>query len=534
MSQRTPQCLQSNNQPEPTWRGTFVSNLNKLMAMLFAFAMLAAACGGSDDDVAVVVDTSAIDQANAATEAAQASAEEAIADAQASAQDEIDAAKAEAEDAKAAAADAQAAAEEAQAAAAAADTDTNPLAGTAVRVTGPERSPSEAAALQDALNVFADDNDMTIFYSGSADWESEINVQIEAGNPPDISIFPQPGKLADFARAGDIFALPADVEASAREGWNDAAMGFGQVDGEQFGVPNKSDLKSLVWYQPARFEANGYDIPATLDDLWALAAVMIEDGNTPFCVGIESGTATGWAFTDWVEDMMLRTHSPEQYDAWVAGDLLFSSDEVSGVMQTVLDIWNTPGMVYADGGTIASTAFQANGEPLVNGDCMMHRQASFFSSFFPDGTPAADGSEGAVDVFYFPEGTTGRPVLGAGTLAGAFNENAATWAVMEYLGSAEFANTRQTIQKEAAGGAGVLSGFNTANQNIDRSLWEPIAQSFQDILANAEVLRFDGSDLMPADVGAGTFWTEGTAMVNGDKTVAEAAAPSDASWPEDS
>ena len=68
-------------------------------------------------------------------------------------------------------------------------------------------------------------------------------------------------------------------------------------------------------------------------------------------------------------------------------------------MQTVLDVWNTPGMVYADGGTIASTAFQANGEPLVNGDCMMHRQASFFSAFFPEGTPAADGSEGAVDAF---------------------------------------------------------------------------------------------------------------------------------------
>jgi alpha-glucoside transport system substrate-binding protein len=36
---------------------------------------------------------------------------------------------------------------------------------------------------------------------------------------------------------------------------------------------------------------------------------------------------------------------------------------------------------------------------------------------------------------------------------------------------------------------------------------------------------------MPAAVGAGTFWTEGTAVVNGDKTVAEATADIDASWP---
>ena len=68
-------------------------------------------------------------------------------------------------------------------------------------------------------------------------------------------------------------------------------------------------------------------------------------------------------------------------------------------MQEVLDVWNTPGMVYAQGGTIASTSFRDNGEPLVNGDCMMHRQASFFSSFFPDGTPVQDGLEGAIDVF---------------------------------------------------------------------------------------------------------------------------------------
>jgi len=512
-----------------------VRKLSKIVAVLFALAMLATACGGSDGGTAAV-DTSAIDEANAAAEAAMADADEARAEAQAAADaamEEVEAAKAEAEEAKAAAEAARAEAEEA-AAMAMDEGDANPLAGSAVRITGPERSPNEAGALQDALNVFADANDMTIFYVGSADWEAEINVQLEAGNPPDISIFPQPGKLADFARAGDVLPLPTETLASVSSNWNDAAMGFGLVDGAQYGVPNKSDLKSLVWYQPARFAAAGYDIPNTLDELFALADTMIADGNTPFCVGIESGQATGWAFTDWVEDMMLRTYSPEQYDAWVAGDLDFASEEVSGVMQTVLDVWNTPGMVYADGGTIASTAFQANGEPLVNGDCFMHRQASFFSAFFPEGTPAADGSEGAVDVFYFPEGSTGRPVLGAGTLAGAFNDDPAVWAVMEYLGSADFANARQSAQKAAAGGEGFLSGFNTANLNVDRDLWEPLEQSFQQILADAEVLRFDGSDLMPADVGAGTFWTEGTAMVNGDKSVADAAAAIDASWPSDS
>ena len=68
-------------------------------------------------------------------------------------------------------------------------------------------------------------------------------------------------------------------------------------------------------------------------------------------------------------------------------------------------------MVYAQGGTIASTSFRDNGEPLVNGDCMMHRQASFFSAFFPDGTPVQDGSEGAIDVFQFPVGDIDPPIV---------------------------------------------------------------------------------------------------------------------------
>ncbi len=511
-----------------------MKRLLSLLAIVLAFALAATACGsdsGGSSDAATASDNSA------ELEALEAEAAEAR-EAQAAAEAQIEEAKAqaaEAEEAKAAAeevaAASQADADAARAEVADAAADANPLAGTAVRITGPERDPSEAGALQAALDEFADANDMTIFYVGSADWEAEINVQIEAGNPPDISVFPQPGKLADFANSGSLLALPDDVTEAVSANWSEGAMGFGLVDGTQYGVPNKTDLKSIVWYQPAQFEANGYETPDTLDELYALTETMIADGNTPFCVGIESGQATGWTFTDWVEDMMLRRHDGATYDAWVAGDLPFASDEVSGVMQEVLDLWNTPGMVYADGGSIASTAFQANGEPLVNGDCMMHRQASFFSAFFPEGTPVQDGSEGAVDIFQFPQGDTDPPiVLTAGTLVGAFDDRPEVWAVIEYFGSPEFANARQRYQQEAKGGGDALSGFNTANLNADRSLWSPLEQSFLEIMSANDV-RFDGSDLMPADVGAGTFWTEGTAMVNGDKSVADAAAAIDASWP---
>lgn len=402
--------------------------------------------------------------------------------------------------------------------------------GAEITVTGPERSEEEAGSLQAVLGAFGEANNIVIEYIGDADWEANIDVQVQGGNPPDISIFPQPGKLADFARDGAIVPLPDDVLATVQENWSESWLAFGNVDGVQYGVPVKSDLKSLVWYQPARFEAAGYEVPETFDEFTALVDQIAADGGRALCVGIESGQATGWTYTDWVEDMVLRQHGAEVYDQWVTNEIPFDDPRIVESMQTVLDIW-TPENVFASGGTIAGTSFQDNGQPLVDGQCYMHRQASFYSAFLPEGTPFADGSEGAVDVFYFPDIDGSRPVLGAGTLAAAFNDGEATMAVLEFMGTAKYAELRQTAQYTLKGGGGALSGFLSAAIGQDPSVYQPLEQSFLEILGNSEIVRFDASDLMPAAVGAGTFWTEGTSAVNGDITAPEAATRIQESWP---
>ncbi len=76
------------------------------------------------------------------------------------------------------------------------------------------------------------------------------------------------------------------------------------------GIPAKADLKSLVWYSPDAFAESGYEVPTTFEDFLALADKMIADGKTPFCIGIGSDEATGWPFTDWVEDFMLPHEGP--------------------------------------------------------------------------------------------------------------------------------------------------------------------------------------------------------------------------------
>ena len=402
------------------------------------------------------------------------------------------------------------------------------LEGTTVTVIGPENSEAEAGAMIAALAEFGEANGIDIQYTGARDFEEQINLAVEGGNPPDIAIFPQPGKLAGFARDGSVLAIPDDVLASVSENWAPTWMAFSNVDGTQYGVPNKSDLKSLVWYVPSRFTELGYEVPTTLDDFYALTDQMIADGNTPLCVGVESGPATGWVFTDWTEELVLRNQGIDFYNQWVAHEIPFNSPEIVENMQTIADLWNTEGAVYAAGGSITSTPFSDNAAPLVDGDCLMHRQASFFASFFPEGTEYGEG-DGQVSTFYFPSNGPEQPVLVAGTSAGAFRDAPEVWAVMQYYGSAEYANARQASQVELAGGTGA-SGFLSANLNADQSLYTDLEQQFLEVLVTGSPAGFDASDQMPGEVGSGTFWSEATSLINGEVDAQEAADAIEESW----
>ena len=406
-----------------------------------------------------------------------------------------------------------------------------PGPGTAGSVTvfGVEDSENEAGAMQDALSEFGDANGIDITYVGRRDFEQQINAQVLGGNPPDIAAFPQPGKLLQFASDGDVLALPDDVLGSVSEGWDDSYLAFYNQEDTQYGVPFKSDLKSLVWYVPSEWEEKGYEVPETLTEFDALMDQMIEDGNTPLCVGIESGPATGWPFTDWVEELVLRQQGIDYYNQWVAHEVPFNDAPIVEAFDAVAgpDGYWREGATFAVGGSIASTPFGDNAEPLINGDCMMHRQANFFAAFFPEGTEFGTGP-GQVSTFYFPS-DEGQPVLVGGNAVAAFRDAPEVWQVMTYIGSPEFANARQAAQSRRAGGGN--SGFLTGNSAADLTLWNELEQGFLKSLTTANPAAFDASDQMPAEVGSGSFWTEGTSFVNGDEDAEQATDNIQTSWP---
>jgi alpha-glucoside transport system substrate-binding protein len=151
---------------------------------------------------------------------------------------------------------------------------------------------------------------------------------------------------------------------------------------------------------PENFEDAGYEVPQTMEELKALTDQIVADGGTPWCIGLGSGGATGWPATDWVEDMMLRTQSPESTTSGsrtrsrsTIPPLSARSTPSAGSPRT------TPSSMAARRG-VASTDFRDSPKGLFSSPpkCYMHRQASFIPSFFPEGTKVGEDA----DFFYFP------------------------------------------------------------------------------------------------------------------------------------
>jgi alpha-glucoside transport system substrate-binding protein len=171
-----------------------------------------------------------------------------------------------------------------------------------------------------------------------------------------------------------------------------------------------------------------------MEELVALSDQIVADGGTPWCIGLGSGDASGWPATDWVEDIMLRTQSPETYDAWVTNELPFNSPEVVNAIEIFGSFAKNADYVAGGMGAAASTDFRDSPQGLftVPAECYMHRQASFIPSFFPEGTELGVDA----DFFYFPPFESqdlGNPVLGAGTLWAITEDSDATRVLLQYL-----------------------------------------------------------------------------------------------------
>jgi len=392
---------------------------------------------------------------------------------------------------------------------------------------------AEAKPHTDSYKPFEKCTGATIKYEGSREFESQLPVRLQAGNAPDIAYIPQPGLLQTLVRdnPGKVFEAGALATKNVETYYDPSWKGYGSVDGKFYAVPVGANVKSFVWYSPSAFADKGYAVPTTWDELIALSDKIVADNPDgdikPWCAGIESGTATGWPATDWVEDVMLRVNGPDVYDQWVNHEIPFNDAKVVAALDQVGTILRND--KYVNGGlgdvkSIATTAFADAGLPVADGQCYMHRQASFYQANWDKGTVV--GEDGDVWAFYLPSmSADSKPVLGGGEFAAAFSDRPEVQAFQAYLASPEWSNAKAIATPNG--------GWLSANKKLDiNNLAKPVDKlSFSMLADEKAVFRFDGSDLMPSAVGAGAFWKQMTNWIALGKTSQETADAIEKAWP---
>jgi len=365
----------------------------------------------------------------------------------------------------------------------------------------------ELTNFQEAVFPFTDETGIGMAFEGTRDLAAVLTTRVEAGNPPDLAILPNPGQMYELAEDGNLIDISKFMDMDKlNTNYAKAWLDLASYDGTLYGIFYKVANKSLIWYNPTAFADGGYNIPTTWDELIALSDKIVSDGNTPWAIGFESGAASGWPATDWIEDIMPRTAGPDVYDKWVSHEIPWTDPAVKTAWETFGEIVGKEDYQY--GGTTGTlTSFFGDAPASLFTDppgAYMHRQASFITGFFPEGVEAITD----YDFFPFPpiDPAYGTPVLGGADLIVMFNDTPEARELMKYLASAQ-------PQEIWASAGGFISPSKEVNLD---SYPDELTKKMADMVVKAEVFRFDASDLMPAAVGAGSFWSGTLDYVGGE------------------
>ncbi len=358
---------------------------------------------------------------------------------------------------------------------------------------------NEQDAFMAMVKPFEDRTGVKVEYEGTRDLNAVLTTRVAGGNPPDVAGLPGPGQMAEFARQGKLIDLATFLDMSAmQQQYSQDWLRLAQVDGKQTGIFIKTALKGPIWYNPKTFgSVSGGTTPKTWDELMALSDKIAASGTTPWCIGLESGAASGWPGTDWIEDIVLRQAGADAYDRWHRGELKWTSPEIKRAWETWGRITSNDKMVYGGKQTMLTTNFGDAGNPMFQNPprCYMHHQGSFITDFFVKANPGLQPGEG-YNLFPFPSfGGNGDAQVVAGDLFGMFKDTPQARALIQYL-------TTPEAQQIWAKRGGAIS----PNKQVPMSVYpDDITRQMAQSLVGAQTVRFDASDLMPEAMN-NAFW----------------------------
>lgn len=386
---------------------------------------------------------------------------------------------------------------------------------------------AEEEAFNASLADFEEESGIDVKYTADTDFTTTVKTRVTTGDSPDIALFPQPGGLLELATDGYVQPIDTYLDYDALDktlipGFLDAA----RLNGRVYGSPMRMAVKSLVWYPKPAYTDAGYDTaPKTIQALDDVAQQILADGTAPWCMGWESDQATGWVGTDWIEELVLRMWGPDVYDQWVNHEIPFNDERIVKSFDEFGKVAKS-NEVLGGVNTILNTGFGDAMTPAFENPpkCYLHRQGNFATGFYPEDIQA--NLDQSVGIFVYPPyegGYEGQPILGGGDIAALFNGNDDdAIEVMKFLTSDKF-----------GGPWAEIGGWLSPHKTFDASNYpNETTKQIAELASNATVFRYDASDVMPKEVGSGTFWTGMVSWLDGSQSSEEATTAIENSWPE--
>jgi alpha-glucoside transport system substrate-binding protein len=322
------------------------------------------------------------------------------------------------------------------------------------------------------------------YTSGGDNLAPLLSTAVEGGNPPDIAAIGQPGLMAQFAEQGAIQPID-DLRDTIVESFGESVADVGAVDGTQYGVMFKGANKSTIWYNVASFEEAGVEPPETWDDLTAAADTLKAAGITPYSVGVD----VGWPITDIFENVYLRSAGAEMYDQLARHEIPWTDQSVKDALTIMAGIFAPDNMA---GGTEAALQTEMPDSVAKVFTDSPDAAMVIIGDFAPGVTETTLEPETGFNVFDFPSIEGSEPaVMGSGDIFVKFTDNPAADAFLEYL------TTTEAAEIWASRG-----GFSSPHKDLDTGVYpDEISRTTAGALAEADIFRFDMSDLQPAAFG---------------------------------
>jgi alpha-glucoside transport system substrate-binding protein len=335
-----------------------------------------------------------------------------------------------------------------------------------------------------------------------AELRSQLNYLVAVDNPPHLALLPSAQLLAELAEQEALVQLGTilDVGQLPAE-YVDSWLELGGHGNALYGLPLDIGIKSLVWYSPAAFAAAGYTVPTSWQAMMDLSQRMAAEGRSPWCIGIEHGEASGWAASDWIEDILLRSAGPEVYDRWVAHEIPWTDPAVERAWGLFGQIALNDELVAGGSSSILTTTWTSAVAPLFDDPpgCSMHHQGPWIATAFPPGLVIGQ------DIDFFPlppiDSAHGTPMVTWASLLVMMEDTDQARSVMAYLASPPPAVQQLWSDR---------GWFLTPNPQVGPALHpdlytDDLTRRVAETLFDASVVRFDGSDLMPEEVQQ-AFW----------------------------